>query len=227
MICCIQPRKGAHCRKSIAIKIYFGGCMAIIFQTVAVKRSESVAFQTQTGNWAANIRHLSVSHRCACVKLSTKRERALTCCFLWLSPPPSPFPTFFHRKTTPHHPPEPDPNRDTIRNSHPFAKTTPGKNDPLLLVSARNLTCFKAEFGKEFSSRTLWKGPSWNCPSPSSVLCHSLYRKEHFWGGGKRAKRCREQGRKRGGQQRAQKDKQDAWKQVRNGKENQNRFGGW
>ena len=44
----------------------------------------------------------------------------------------------------------------------------------------RSLTFFHADFGKEFPSRTLWRGPSWNCPSPSSVLCPLLYRTEHF-----------------------------------------------
>ena len=40
------------------------------------------------------------------------------------------------------------------------------------------LTCFHEDFGKGFPSRTLWRGPPWNCPSPSSVLCHLLYRTE-------------------------------------------------
>ena len=47
------------------------------------------------------------------------------------------------------------------------------------------LTFFHADFGKEFPSRTLWRGPSWNCPSPSCVLCTLLYRTEHFRGGEK------------------------------------------
>ena len=45
---------------------------------------------------------------------------------------------------------------------------------------APKLTLFHADFGKEFPSRTLWRGPSWNCPSPRSVLCPWLYRTEHF-----------------------------------------------
>ena len=65
---------------------------------------------------------------------------ALTCRFLCLSPPhlptlPSPpFSLIFHRKTTTHLNPTPNPSaRDTkMKNSHPFAKTTPGKNDPLV-----------------------------------------------------------------------------------------------
>ena len=73
------------------------------------------------------------------------------------------------------------------------------------------LTFFHADFGKEFPSRTLWRGPSRDCHSPSSVLCPLLYRTEHFsrgrkgwkitekrWGrgvaskGGKKEKRTRE-----------------------------------
>ena len=36
------------------------------------------------------------------------------------------------------------------------------------------------DFGKEFPSRTVWRGPSRRCPSPSSALCALLYRAEHF-----------------------------------------------
>ena len=43
-----------------------------------------------------------------------------------------------------------------------------------------NLTFFYADFVKEFPSRTLWRGPSQICPSPSSALCPLLYRTEHF-----------------------------------------------
>ena len=43
-----------------------------------------------------------------------------------------------------------------------------------------NLTFFHADFGKEFPSRTLWRDPSRNCPSPSSALCPLLYRTKHF-----------------------------------------------
>ena len=42
------------------------------------------------------------------------------------------------------------------------------------------LTFFHADFGKECPSRTLWRDPSRNCPSPSSVMCPLLYRTEHF-----------------------------------------------
>ena len=74
---------------------------------------------------------------------------ALTCRFLCLSPPhppthPTPIPLFpliFHRKTTPSTPrtgrtPSPSP-RDTNRNSHPFAKTTPPQKTTLSLLRAR------------------------------------------------------------------------------------------
>ena len=54
-----------------------------------------------------------------------------------------------------------------------------------------------------FSSRFLWRGSSWNCPSLRSVLCRLLYGTEHFSG----AEKFRENGRKRGGQQRGQKRK--------------------
>ena len=50
------------------------------------------------------------------------------------------------------------------------------------------LTLFYADFGKEFPSRTFWRHPSWNCPSPSSVLGLLLYWIEHFSGGEKRRK---------------------------------------
>ena len=42
------------------------------------------------------------------------------------------------------------------------------------------LTFFHADFGKEFPSRTLWRGASRSCPSPSSTLYPFLYRIEHF-----------------------------------------------
>ena len=72
------------------------------------------------------------------------------------------------------------------------------------------LTFFRADFGKEFPSRTLWRGPSRNCPSPSSALCPLLYRTHPFAQGIKGAKMCREKGRTRGGQQRGPKGKKDA-----------------
>ena len=42
------------------------------------------------------------------------------------------------------------------------------------------LTFFYADFGKEVPSQTFWRGPSRDCPSPSSVMCPLLYRTEHF-----------------------------------------------
>ena len=39
---------------------------------------------------------------------------------------------------------------------------------------------FHADFRKESPSRTFWRGSSPNCRSPSSVLCVSLCRTEHF-----------------------------------------------
>ena len=54
---------------------------------------------------------------------------------------------------------------------------------------------FCADFGKEFPSRTLWKGPSWTCPIPSSVLCNLLYRIEHF----SRGRKGQKGGERRGG----------------------------
>ena len=53
----------------------------------------------------------------------------------------------------------------------------------------------RADFGKEFPSRTLWRGPSWNCPSPSSVLCPLLYRTERY----SRGRAGRKGAQKRGG----------------------------
>ena len=46
--------------------------------------------------------------------------------------------------------------------------------------SVLRLTFFHADFGKEFPSRTLWRDPSRNCPSPSSAVCPLLYRTDHF-----------------------------------------------
>ena len=43
-----------------------------------------------------------------------------------------------------------------------------------------SLTIFYADFGKELPFQTSWRGPSWNPPSPRSVLCPFLYRTEHF-----------------------------------------------
>ena len=72
---------------------------------------------------------------------------------------------------------------------------------------------FHADFGKEFPSRTSRRGASWSCPSPSSALYPFLYRTEHFSRGEKGANVPRKE-RKRGGQQRGQKGKKDARKQV-------------
>ena len=57
------------------------------------------------------------------------------------------------------------------------------------------LTFFHADFGKEFLSRTFWRGPSRNWPSPSFALCTLLYRTEHF----SRGRKGRKGGEKRGG----------------------------
>ena len=65
------------------------------------------------------------------------------------------------------------------------------------LAKLHSLTFFHADFGKEFPSRTLWRDPSRNCPSPSSALCPLLYRTEHF-SRGKMAKMCREKGEEEG-----------------------------
>ena len=56
------------------------------------------------------------------------------------------------------------------------------------------LAFFHADFGKEFPSRTFWRGPSWDCPSPSSVLCHLLFRTEHFSMGRKGRKGAEKKG---------------------------------
>ena len=66
---------------------------------------------------------------------------------------------------------------------------------------------FRADFGKESPSQTLWRGPSWNCSSASCVLCPSLCRTEHFSRERKGRRRCQQKGRKRGGQQRGRKEK--------------------
>ena len=42
--------------------------------------------------------------------------------------------------------------------------------------------------------RALWSGPSWNCPSPISVLCPSLYRTEHCSKGRKGRKGAEKRG---------------------------------
>ena len=72
---------------------------------------------------------------------------------------PHPLPLFphFHRKTQhPHHPPEPDPKplpQDTNRNSYPFAKTTQGKNYPLVSADQRVWANFGAFFVDNFGTK--------------------------------------------------------------------------
>ena len=44
--------------------------------------------------------------------------------------------------------------------------------------SSHVITFLHADFGKEIPSWTLWRGPSWNCPFPSSLVCPLLYRTE-------------------------------------------------
>ena len=68
---------------------------------------------------------------------------------------------------------------------------------PFLFTSDPCLTFFHADFGKECPSRTFWRDPSRNCPSPSSALCPLLYRTEHFLRGRKWRKHA-EKGRGRG-----------------------------
>ena len=64
-----------------------------------------------------------------------------------------------------------------------------------VLAIGEELTFFHADFGKEFPSRTFWRDPSRNRPSPSSALCHLLYRAKHF----SRGIRWRKRTEKRGG----------------------------
>ena len=70
----------------------------------------------------------------------------------------------------------------------------PSRSPPNLLQSPPKLTFFHADFGKEFPSRNLWRGPSQNCPSPSSALYPFLYRTEHFSRGGKGRKYAEKRG---------------------------------
>ena len=76
-------------------------------------------------------------------------------------------------------------------------------------------TFFHADFGKEIPSRTLWRGRSWNCPSPKLCAVPFALQNRALFEGEQRVKRSREKGGKRGGQQRGRKGKKDAWKQVR------------
>ena len=82
----------------------------------------------------------------------------------------------------------------------------PMQTDPISWVLLR-LSTPEPTFGKEFPSRTFWRGPPRNCPLQAlwCALC-STEQRAHFEGQ-KRATRCREKGRKRGGQQRGQKGK--------------------
>ena len=66
---------------------------------------------------------------------------------------------------------------------------------PLENSENSRLTFFHADFGKEFPSRTLWRGASRSCPSPSSALYPFLYRTEHF----SRGRKGRKGAEKRGG----------------------------
>ena len=80
-----------------------------------------------------------------------------------------------------------------------------------------NLTFFHSDFGKEFPSRTFWRGPSRDCPSPSSVMCPLLYTAEQStFRGGEKGEKVPRKGEEEGGQQRGQKGKKDARKQVSN-----------
>ena len=74
-----------------------------------------------------------------------------------------------------------------------------------------NLTFFHADFGKEFPSRTLWRGACRSCPSPSSALYPFLYRTEHFSEKGEKVPR---KGEEEGWPAKGQKGKKDARKQV-------------
>ena len=57
---------------------------------------------------------------------------------------------------------------------------------------------FHADFGKEFPSRNLWRGPSWNCPSPSPCAVPFALQNKALFGrgvankGGKKERRMRE-----------------------------------
>ena len=82
--------------------------------------------------------------------------------------------------------------------------------------SRRNLTFFHADFGKEFPSRNLWRGPSRNCPSPSSALCLLLYRTEHFSRGRKGQIYAEKRGGRGVARKGGKKEKRTRGKQVRN-----------
>ena len=86
-------------------------------------------------------------------------------------------------------------------------------------MSPRNLTFFHTDFGKEFPSRTFWRDPSRNCPSPSSALFPFLYRTEHF-SKGRKWRKCAE---KRGGRGVASK----GGKKEKRTRENRSGIWGW
>ena len=98
-----------------------------------------------------------------------------------------------------------------------FVMSWPDVQADLLMHFAATglLTFFHADFGKEIPSRTLWRGPSWNCPLSKLCTVPFALQNRALFEGEKRVKRSREKGGKRGGQQRGQKGKKDAWKQVR------------
>ena len=94
---------------------------------------------TPNKGWIAKLKRVALTNACT-----------LSCRFLCLphptphpSPPPSPCP-HFPKDNHPAAPPEPTtPNpssRNTTRNSHRFAKSTPGKNYPWFLLE-RFSTC--------------------------------------------------------------------------------------
>ena len=96
-------------------------------------------------NSSKNSGKLGERQKGSLLKGSFDKACALTCRFLCrslshspTSPTPFPFSLISTGKPTTHLNPTPNPSpRDTSRNSHPFAKTTPGKNYPL--VSARKI----------------------------------------------------------------------------------------
>ena len=102
----------------------------------------------------------------------------------------------------------------------PFVQIHSGNNSKILFLcicicyEIKILTFFHADFGKEFLpelvERSILKLPlSKLCAVPFALQNRALFE------GQKRVKRCRGKERKRGAQQRGQKGKKDAWKQVR------------
>ena len=91
------------------------------------------------------------------------------------------------------------------------------KQVKMSLVLHHILTFFHADFGKEFPSPILWRGPFLKLPLSKLCTVPFALQNRALFEGEKGAKRCPEKGRNRGGQQRGQKGKKDAWKQVRLG----------